>query len=226
MSAGNKMRGPRASLAAAHAAAAAPAMDRKQIEEIVQSVVVSLRGDLTAADLSLYQELEGLARFIQSAKAEIAALRPDEIQNEHLPSAADELDAIVGATEDATGTILDSVEKIEAIAQKIENEQGAQIADIVTKIYEACNFQDITGQRITKVVKTLKQIENKVAALIGAFGDEIAREKARAAAAAAESQPAAVTPTDKPTDEDLLNGPQLPGNANSQADIDALFGRS
>ena len=225
MSAGNKMRGPRASLSAAPAAVAAP-MDRKQIEEIVQSVVVSLRGDLTAADLSLYQELEGLARFIQSAKAEIAALRPDEIQNEHLPSAADELDAIVGATEDATGIILDSVEKIEAIAQKVEGEHGTQIADIVTGIYEACNFQDITGQRITKVVKTLKQIENKVAALIGAFGDEIAREKARAAAAAAESTDKVTTATDKPTDEDLLNGPQLPTNANSQADIDALFGRS
>ena len=222
MSAGNKTRAPqRATLAGAHANAASPAMDRKQIEEIVQSVVVSLRGDLTAADLSLYQELEGLARFIQSAKAEIAALRPDEIQNEHLPSAADELDAIVGNTEEATGIILDSVEKIEAIAQKIEGENGTQIVDVVTKIYEACNFQDITGQRITKVVKTLKQIENKVAALIGAFGDELAREKARAAAAAP-----APAPAQKPSDEDLLNGPQLPTNANSQADIDSLFGRS
>jgi chemotaxis protein CheZ len=224
MSAGNKTRAPqRATLAGAYANAASPAMDRKQIEEIVQSVVVSLRGDLTAADLSLYQELEGLARFIQSAKAEIAALRPDEIQNEHLPSAADELDAIVGNTEEATGIILDSVEKIEAIAQKIEGENGTQIADIVTKIYEACNFQDITGQRITKVVKTLKQIENKVAALIGAFGDELAREKARAAAAAPVAAPVV---GEKPSDEDLLNGPQLPTNANSQADIDALFGRS
>jgi chemotaxis protein CheZ len=222
MSAGNKTRAPqRATLAGAHANAASPAMDRKQIEEIVQSVVVSLRGDLTAADLSLYQELEGLARFIQSAKAEIAALRPDEIQNEHLPSAADELDAIVGNTEEATGIILDSVEKIEAIAQKIEGENGTQIVDVVTKIYEACNFQDITGQRITKVVKTLKQIENKVVALIGAFGDELAREKARAAAAAP-----APAPAQKPSDEDLLNGPQLPTNANSQADIDSLFGRS
>lgn len=224
MSAGNKTRAPlRAPLAGAHANVGAPAMDRKQIEEIVQSVVVSLRGDLTAADLSLYQELEGLARFIQSAKAEIAALRPDEIQNEHLPSAADELDAIVGNTEEATGIILDSVEKIEAIAQKIEGENGTQIVDVVTKIYEACNFQDITGQRITKVVKTLKQIENKVAALIGAFGDELAREKARAAAAAPQAAPA---PGQKPSDEDLLNGPQLPTNANSQADIDSLFGRS
>ncbi len=225
MSAGNKTRAPCcAPLAGAHANAA-PAMDRKQVEEIVQSVVVSLRGDLTAADLSLYQELEGLARFIQSAKAEIAALRPDEIQNEHLPSAADELDAIVGNTEEATGIILDSVEKIEAIAQKIEGENGTQIVDVVTKIYEACNFQDITGQRITKVVKTLKQIENKVAALIGAFGDELAREKARAAASAPAASATVSAPTDKPSDEDLLNGPQLPTNANSQADIDSLFGR-
>jgi len=216
MSAGNKTRAPlRAPLASAHANAA-PAMDRKQIEEIVQSVIVSLRGDLTAADLSLYQELEGLARFIQSAKAEIAALRPDEIQNEHLPSAADELDAIVGNTEEATGIILDSVEKIEAIAQKIEGESGTQIVDVVTKIYEACNFQDITGQRITKVVKTLKHIEDRVEALVAAFGDEI--QKYREAHPREEQQP-----QQKTTDEKLLNGPQLPDDAGKQADIDALL---
>src|SRR3712207_6839045 len=86
-------------------------VDRDEIERIVQSVVATLRGDMTAAELSLYAELEGLWRFIRHAKTEIAALRPDEIQDKHLPTAADELDAIVGATEQATHVILDSVEK-------------------------------------------------------------------------------------------------------------------
>ena len=192
--------------------------------EVVESIVSSAQGDLSSVNLRLYTEIEALSSYIQTARSEIASLRPDEITDEHIPAAGEELEAIVGATEQATNGIMEAVEAIESEAAKLDPEAAERITDAVTRVYEACSFQDITGQRITKVVKTLKQIETKVAALIGAFGDELAREKARAAAAA-EPAPASAT-GDKPSDEDLLNGPQLPGNANSQADIDALFGRS
>jgi chemotaxis protein CheZ len=191
-------------------------VDRDEIEKVVQSVVATLRGDMTAEELSLYAELEGLSRFIRHAKTEIAALRPDEIQDKHLPIAADELDAIVGATEQATHVILDSVEKIERASAELSGESKQAIGNAITNIYEACNFQDITGQRINKVVRTLKQIEDKVAGLVKAFGDEIQRHASIAHAAGLAS--------DTDTDKALLNGPQLPGNANTQADIDALFG--
>ena len=190
-------------------------VDRNEIEKVVQSVVATLRGDMTAAELSLYAELEGLSRFISHAKVEIAALRPDEIQDKHLPTAADELDAIVGSTEQATNLILDSVEKIERASSALTGEAKDAIGDAITNIYEACNFQDITGQRINKVVRTLKQIEDKVAGLVKAFGDEIERT-----ASVARAEPGGPADADKA----LLNGPQLPGNANTQADIDALFG--
>ncbi len=49
------------------------------------------------------------------------------------------------------------------------------LQDATTRIYEACSFQDITGQRITKVVATLKTIERKVAHIIGTFGTGIAQ---------------------------------------------------
>ncbi|MBI3709274.1 MAG: protein phosphatase CheZ [Proteobacteria bacterium] len=209
-----------ASSAVAHAAPRAPAATataagKSEIETVVRQVVASLRGDLNATDLSLYDELEGLARFIQSARSEIAALRPDEIRHKHLPSATDELDAIVVHTAEATGAILDAAEQIEAATATLPAENGRAIQERVTRIYEACNFQDITGQRITKIVKTLKQIENKVEALVAAFGDEVARERARGKESA--------VPAATPSDADLLNGPQLPTTANSQADIDALF---
>jgi chemotaxis protein CheZ len=194
-------------------------VDQAEIEAVVQSVVATLRGDMTAAELSLFAELEGLSRFIRHAKQEIAALRPDEIQDKHLPSATDELDAIVGSTAEATHTILDSVEKIEKASGTLTGEAKDSIANAVTNIYEACNFQDITGQRIGKVVRTLKQIEAKVAGLVKAFGDEIERVAA--------SSPALVestAPVESDADKGLLNGPQLPGAGNSQADIDALFG--
>jgi chemotaxis protein CheZ len=207
---------------AGHAAPAAETrtVDRAEIEAVVQSVVATLRGDMTATELSLFAELEGLSRFIRHAKQEIAALRPDEIQDKHLPSATDELDAIVGSTAEATHTILDSVEKIEKACAALTGEAKDDIGNAVTAIYEACNFQDITGQRISKVVRTLKQIEAKVAGLVAAFGDEIDR------VAAANPGLVESTGAKEPSDADkaLLNGPQLPGAGNTQADIDALFG--
>ena len=158
----------------------------------------------------LFNELTRLARFIEAAKRDIAAMHPDEIRQKHLPTATDELDAIVAATAEATGAILDSAEKLTAIVGDADPALRDQIAEQATRIFEACSFQDITGQRITKVIKTLKQIEAKVGDLVQAFGDA----------------PPPPARGGKPAGDDeaaLLNGPQLPQNAVSQSDIDALF---
>src|SRR3546814_114085 len=121
-----------------------------------------MEGYISAVDLQIYEELESLARYIQSARVEIAALRPDEIRQDHIPAATDELDAVVGATEEATGRILDAAEQIQTIAEGLDQAVQNQLVDLVTGIFEACNFQDITGQRISKVVRTLKHIETKI----------------------------------------------------------------
>jgi chemotaxis protein CheZ len=193
--------------------------DREEIVDIVRSVVSSLRGDFTAADVMLYSELQALGAFIAAAKAEIVAIRPDDIQQKHLPTATDELSAVVGATAQATGEILDVVEAIEKLGPQLAAEHAAKVTELVTRIYEACNFQDITGQRITKVVKTLQQIDAKVAAILAAFGDQLPGDCALRTPAAAPAE----APADARADAGLLNGPQLPGAGISQADIDALF---
>jgi chemotaxis protein CheZ len=202
--------------------------DRTEIAEIVRSVVSTLKGDFTAADIALYNELQALGDFIDAAKAEIAAIRPHDIKDQHLPTATDELSAVVGATAAATGEILDAVEQMEKMRAELADAQAARVTELVTRIYEACNFQDITGQRITKVVKTLQQIDAKVVALLTAFGDHLPGEQGAAAApagaaAAPASAPAAGAAAPLPPDHGLLNGPQLPGQGISQADIDALF---
>jgi chemotaxis protein CheZ len=186
------------------------------VAEVVRSLLGSLRGDLSSADLHIYEELDELVKYIQAAKSEIASIRPDEIQSEYIPSATDELDAIVEATEAATNQILDAVEKIESLQSEVPPEIGEKIAEITTEVYEACNFQDITGQRITKVVKALKHIEEKVEALVSALGGE--KGHAAPPPPPVKEESAAVL-----SDQDLLNGPQLPPQAQNQADIDALF---
>ena len=193
---------------------------RKEVASIVEDVLTSLQGDMSAADVRLYHELEQLSQLIQSAKSEIAAIRPEDINQQHIPTATDELDAIVGATEDATGTILDSMEKIEGLTSKMDAEIGTQVGDAVTRVYEACNFQDITGQRISKVVKALKEIEIKIDALVAAFGTN------SEGADGTSKGPAKGAVKDPRADSHLLNGPQLPSNAVSQADIDALLAGS
>lgn len=186
----------------------------EDVGEVVRSLLTSLSGDLTAGDLKLYREVEALAQFIHKAKAEIAALRPQDIQSQYIASATDELDAIVGATEVATNDILDAAERLDGLMAELPPEQGQRLTDITIKVYEACNFQDITGQRITKVVKALKHIEERVEALVSAFGPEF-KHQLHMDEVVVEEKPL--------TDQDLLNGPQLPETAADQAAIDALF---
>ena len=181
-----------------------------QVADVVRAMLDTTTGDISANDLKLYREIESLADYIHAAKAEIAALRPGEIKNEFIASATDELDAIVGATEAATNEIMDSAEHLESLTPMMDAQVAERLTEITTRIFEACTFQDITGQRITKVVKMLKEIESRVESLVKAFGAEEGE--------AAPKQAKGVV-----TDEDLLNGPQLPSTAADQAEIDRLL---
>jgi chemotaxis protein CheZ len=199
----------------AHAEAARP-LSREEVAEIVQSILGSMDGDVNVTDLRLYKELVDLAKYIEDAKAEIAALQPTDIRDEHIPNATDELDAVVGATEKATFAIFDACDAIGAVSATLDPDAAGKLNEQVTKIYEACNFQDITGQRISKVVRTLKHIEAKVDMVVAVFGNEVRQNHARGATVPAPAPTASA-------DEILLNGPQLPGNAMDQDEIDRLL---
>jgi chemotaxis protein CheZ len=178
----------------------------------VRSVLTSMHGDLVSGEVSLLSEVEALGRTISSAKAEIAALRVDDINVSHIPFATDELDAIVAHTASATNAILACCETLDEVGTAASGEMAAKLTDVTTRIYEACSFQDITGQRITKVVATLKAIEEKVASIIAAFGD---RGEMTAAPLPVASSVV--------TEASLLNGPQLPTAAMGQSEIDRLL---
>jgi chemotaxis protein CheZ len=186
-----------------------PGSQPELIAEVVRAVLSTLSGDLSAHQTTLLAEVEELGRTIASAKAEIAALRIDDIKDNHIPFATDELDAIVEHTATATNAILSSCETLDEVAAKVEGDAAALLQTATTQIYEACSFQDITGQRITKVVTTLKAIETKVAQIVRTFGGGA-------------PAPVAEAPT-KPEEVTLENGPQLPTAAMDQSDIDKLL---
>ncbi len=186
-----------------------PEVEHGMVTEVVRAVLTTISDDLTIKETTLLREVEELGRTIAIAKSEIAALQVDDITDHDIPFATDELDAIVEHTAHATHAILESCEMLDEVSTSISGDAASKLQDAVTRIYEACSFQDITGQRITKVVTTLKVIEEKVAHIISTFGPRIG--------------PAAQTGTHVTSDADLLNGPQLPANAMDQSDIDKLL---
>jgi chemotaxis protein CheZ len=116
---------------------------------------------------------------------------------------------------------MEAAERIEGVANAIDPAQADVLIGATTQIYEACGFQDITGQRISKVVRALKEIEAKVDALTLAFGDEdetqrLERQERRKRRREQEHDQAVAA-------GDVREGPQLPSSAVNQNDIDALF---
>ncbi|WP_419898097.1 hypothetical protein [Roseomonas sp. USHLN139] len=173
--------------------------------------IADLRGNLTATAATLLQELEEVGRVIANARAEVIALRAEGLDDSAIPSATDELAAIVQHTAQATHEIIDTCEQLETLAAQVPQAADALFA-ATTRIYEACAFQDITGQRIAKVVTALQTIENR-----------IGKARAQMAAENVPPPPAPAQPAAVPPGDGLLNGPQLPGAAISQSAIDALF---
>jgi chemotaxis protein CheZ len=197
------------------AAGARKSPDRGDLADMLDGLLATVGGTLTPSERAVYGNLVDVARDIQRTRAEIAALRPDEMKDSFLPTAADELDGVIEATADATNAIMDATESIEDVIGGVDGEVGRRLANATTRIYEACGFQDITGQRITKVVGALKQIETRVDGMMATVGDEI--QKLKAAERAAPQKSISIT------DESLLNGPQRVGVAATQAEIDSLL---
>ncbi|MBX6373462.1 MAG: hypothetical protein IRZ13_04400 [Acetobacteraceae bacterium] len=191
------------------------------IEAAVRSVLSTLEGDLTAKEAALLAELEALGRTVKRVKAEIAALGVEDITASHIPSATDELDAVVEHTAAATNEILDCCETLEGLEPHVGGDGQAAFRSAITRIYEACSFQDITGQRIAKAIAALKAIEARVAAVISTTRGSAGAARAAAAETSRGSRRAdgmALT-----EGEALAQGPQLPGAGVSQDEIDRLL---
>jgi chemotaxis regulatin CheY-phosphate phosphatase CheZ len=175
----------------------------------------------------LRQELQEMSSYIQQTRSEIAALRPADAGANRIMAATGELDAIVTATERATTEILNAAERIQEFANQMHRaEKGGTQLDLgdlandievqVMEIMTACSFQDITGQRTTKVVNTLRYIEQRVNTMIEIWG--VDRDVLSSADASASHRKM----NDDRPDAHLLNGPAL-GDGVDQATIDALF---
>ena len=120
---------------------------------------------------------------------------------------ADELDAVIQDSDIAAQRILTAAEQIEQAANNLvgllkgnfEGGLAQDIRDRVTQIFEACNFQDLTSQRVAKVRASFERLDRQIAGTI----DELTRTDG-------------MPPS---------HGPRLDDDAGhvSQSDIDSLF---
>lgn len=167
-------------------------------------------------------ELLIIENAITQTKQELATIHVSGFSSADMSRVANELDAVVNGTEQAAHSILNAVENIDqnantlagAVTAEGEQKLAREIQDRVVQIFEACNFQDLTGQRITKVVATMKFIEDHIHRMMDIWGGIEAFK---------EFTPRAIK--EREGDETLLHGPKLEGEAGhaSQDDIDALF---
>lgn len=166
----------------------------------------------------LSRQIVQLYEYMQRIKEELAHVKHPNANIDHFNKAADQLDAIVQATEDATNTIMEATEStsniIEDLKKKIlvdeVSEKFDKIVDNSNLVFEACSFQDITGQRISKIVKTMNLLEGALSSMVVIIGkDSIAALP--------------VIEEEAESDDVPMDGPALDGEGVSQAEIDALF---
>ncbi|WP_245636771.1 hypothetical protein [Azospirillum thiophilum] len=178
-------------------------------------------------DPRIQQELTAITQVVREARSDIAALKATDTGSNRIEAATGELDEIVAATERATTDILNATEKIQEITMSMPRDDAdlAERIDAIEawciEIMTSCSFQDITGQRTTKVVNTLRYIEERVNTMIEIWGVDrlsVAADHHASGDVASHRKMGDTRP-----DAHLLNGPQLGGPEVSQDAIDALF---
>lgn len=168
---------------------------------------------------ALRNELVGLLSYINRVREEIASISRPADEEHQFETMSDQLDAVIKATDDASNTIMACAEANEEALIKLratltDPAQAALLDNISSNdmdIIQACSFQDLTSQRVTKVARSITYVEDRVAALTEVWGKE-------------ELDKVEVKGSEKTEDEKLLHGPALdPQKSISQDEIDALF---
>ncbi|HEX8663279.1 MAG TPA: hypothetical protein VF744_04540 [Beijerinckiaceae bacterium] len=193
--------------------------DTEVLLDAIGRLEQAVTAERSAQDMDrLRFDLMEMAKAISLTKSEIAALRPADHAHSHLAVASEALDAISRTTERATSEILESAEHIQEAAWTLR-EAGAdaplcdELDRRATEIYTACAFQDITAQRIARIVQTLRYLEGRINAMIDIWGAApTGPEDPRPAHPAPDLKAADLTQTDVDSvivDQDLLAGADL-----------------
>lgn len=157
-----------------------------QADQIQQAICTTLRGDLAElrsfidrriAELSAEvhatvqlmdfseSNLSGQLNTIREQITGIIALPGNATRNSGL-----ELEAVVEATDNAANRIMEAAEAIGDWSRQINAEPAVinVLNTHINTIFEACAFQDLTGQRIRRAIEHLQQVETMLTGMMDA----------------------------------------------------------
>lgn len=179
---------------------------------VTEVMALCLRDMFSSEGTPIFASAVMMAAYARDARERLKNVRPNALKNEHLPIATEELEAIVEHTEEATNTIMELAETMMELDPK-DARYSETINDSLMQIFEACSFQDITGQRASRVKDTINATSEQIAEVsqvLGAKHDETVGD-------------AEETEEEKHRRENLVHGPQSSDEAISQDDVDEVI---
>ncbi|MBO1080837.1 hypothetical protein [Roseomonas haemaphysalidis] len=186
--------------------------------------IAELSAELSATSDMADMAEEKLSRQLATVHEQIAqlvAIPASSARNSGL-----ELEAVVHATESAANVIMEAAEAISAwISGGQKDEASIQaLSARVNSIFEACSFQDVTGQRIRRAIQHLQQVETMLEQIVPGVVPDGAPRLVIATQMRTVTEAALATPDLSQDDIDaLLNGAPPKPVEMSQAEIDALL---
>lgn len=185
----------------------------KDVIALAEKVTTALKPLVRSLDRSMHQELREILLAIESLRTELSRVDANDIFAKRIPEMGRELGAIVKATEVATDTIMNVAEQVLSADKSDPEKYQAEVEQHMMAIFEACSFQDLTGQRVTKIIHTMEVIEDRIEVLCKMIENNNI-------APISTGEPSA---QEKRNREKLVSGPAHEGEGVSQSDIDAMF---
>lgn len=169
-----------------------------------------------------------LRKRMAHIRRELAALNAGNASADLFQSSLKQLDALGEEIAEAAERMMAASEGIQDAANAIgakTKHRGikAQLKKITAgtgDIFEACSFQDLTGQRIGKITRTVAAFQTGFHAIARLAGGKGAGNGLTGGSAKGKNRHHA---SDRIDGGITLEGPQINGPAVSQADIDSLF---
>ena len=184
----------------------------REVIEMAEKVTGALKPLVRSLDKSMYHELKQMLDGIEELRGDLSKIDPNDIFSRRIPEMGRELGAIVSATEVATNTIMNVAEQVLAADKSDPVAYAENVEQHMMAIFEACTFQDLTGQRVTRVIQTIEVIEERIEVLCRLIENN-------------QITPVAdkVSATEKRNRSRLVKGPANKGEGISQDAVDAMF---
>ncbi len=182
-----------------------------EVLRLAQQLTDTMQMFFGSLDQSIHSEFHAIAEYIARTRDEIAQLRPNDIREQRIPIAGAELEAVVKDTEQATDTIMGEAERLMSVEPEDLESYKGEVDMAMCRIIEACSFQDLSGQRVSKVVGSLRHIEDRVSRFAATMGVHDAEASAEEKA------------EEERREKLHLNGPAVGGPETDQDSVDDLM---